>query len=646
LENGSDNRLYVYDGAAVLAEYAPDPALDPTKAASGHLNVSDTRIPPEATGGLLEAARSLRTTADDGSDGFFKARQYLYGTTLLAAETFDPRSQPPGPRSRFYHLDSLGSTVNLTAGAYDPDDGKEYLASGTAVPSGSVATASTAGVLADPLPGAVTAAYLYDAWGNYRELDVTDPSVPGEPVWTANPDLDENGLSAWEYYLADIQSAFDPSLEARSSSLVWNRLTYSGHGFDPETGLYYFKARFYDPELGRFASEDPYLGDTLTPPSLHRYLYAYASPLRYVDLTGYAPGDWWDPRSYDWAVFAQGVGRRAGALAVGATEESVNLITAGQYKAGKKFVQELARQPAQGASVVDALQQAGAEAAVEWVDNATYGGFRKGVETYQTTLDVGVSVRRGVVEAVYNTGNQVLPVDEYAVLSDPQASLGNQIVAGASGMVKCTALATAAAPVASRISSAVKPSGLTTLFNEGGFVAGPKSSPRPVIVEESPDLVQIPQLPEKGLSSRGYHPAVGERSLTRQEWVAQYRESRITGGSTSSWSVARGKIYKSIGEAELANPSGGFSPTNIARMLESKAPQVRAEIFVHKTGLVVQRNISLELHHRFYTQRTGSALAHEPWNLEMTMPWGHASMDPHRFLGYDLLRIIRGPSQF
>ena len=552
-------------------------------------------------------------------DALLKARQYLYGTALLTAETFDPRSQPPGPRSRFYHLDSLGSTVNLTAG--------ENLPGG-------------------PAAGAVTAAYLYDAWGNYRELDITDPSVPGEPVWTANPDLDENCLYVWEDYLASIQGSFWPSLEPLASSLVWNRLTYTGHEFDPETGLYYFKARFYDPELGRFASADSYLGDTQTPPSLHRYLYAYASPLRYVDLTGYAAGDWWDPRSYDWAVFAQGFGRRAGDLTVGAMEESVNLITAGQYKAGKKFVQELARQPAQGASVVDALQQAGAEAAVEWVDNATYGGFRKGVETYQTTLDVGVSVRRGVVEAVYNTGNQVLPVDEYAVLSDPQASLGNQIVAGASGMVKCTALATAAAPVASRISSAVKPSGLTTLFNEGGFVAGPKSSPRPVIVEESPDLVQIPQLPEKGLSSRGYHPAVGERSLTRQEWVAQYRESRITGGSTSSWSVARGKIYKSIGEAELANPSGGFSPTNIARMLESKAPQVRAEIFVHKTGLVVQRNISLELHHRFYTQRTGSALAHEPWNLEMTMPWGHASMDPHRFLGYDLLRIIRGPSQF
>ena len=117
-----------------------------------------------------------------------------------------------------------------------------------------------------------------------------------------------DGLYAWEYYLADIQAAYgpnpdlidpspepldpnptriDPSLEPLASSLAWNRFTYTGHEFDPETGLYYFKARFYDPELGRFASADPYLGDTLTPPSLHRYLYAYASPLRYVDLTGY-----------------------------------------------------------------------------------------------------------------------------------------------------------------------------------------------------------------------------------------------------------------------------------------------------------------------------------------------------------------------
>jgi len=161
--------------------------------------------------------------------------------------------------------------------------------------------------LSDAPPGAVTAAYLYDAWGNYRELDLSNPAAPDkladpddpadpDPAgWFASPDLGPDGFSAWEYYLANIQSAFDPRLEfidpspepPASSLAVWNRLTYTGHEFDPETGLYYFKARFYDPELGRFASADPYLGDTLTPPSLHRYLYAYASPLRYVDLTGY-----------------------------------------------------------------------------------------------------------------------------------------------------------------------------------------------------------------------------------------------------------------------------------------------------------------------------------------------------------------------
>ena len=27
--------------------------------------------------------------------------------------------------------------------------------------------------------------------------------------------------------------------------------------FDPETSLYYYRARYYDPAIGRFASEDP-----------------------------------------------------------------------------------------------------------------------------------------------------------------------------------------------------------------------------------------------------------------------------------------------------------------------------------------------------------------------------------------------------
>jgi len=35
------------------------------------------------------------------------------------------------------------------------------------------------------------------------------------------------------------------------------RYTYTGRELDPDTGLFYYFARYYDPQLGRFLSEDP-----------------------------------------------------------------------------------------------------------------------------------------------------------------------------------------------------------------------------------------------------------------------------------------------------------------------------------------------------------------------------------------------------
>ncbi|VAW45014.1 hypothetical protein MNBD_GAMMA03-220, partial [hydrothermal vent metagenome] len=55
---------------------------------------------------------------------------------------------------------------------------------------------------------------------------------------------------------------------------------------DEDTGLYYANARYYDSETARFNREDPFDGDVNTPPSLHRYLYAFANPNFYVDPTG------------------------------------------------------------------------------------------------------------------------------------------------------------------------------------------------------------------------------------------------------------------------------------------------------------------------------------------------------------------------
>ena len=91
----------------------------------------------------------------------------------------------------------------------------------------------------------------------------------------------------------------DGSLQARYRYDAWgalddhigvseNRFGFTGHEFDAASGLYYAKARYYDPVLGSFLSEDPHEGDPLNPLSLHRYLYAYGNPTVYVDPDGRA----------------------------------------------------------------------------------------------------------------------------------------------------------------------------------------------------------------------------------------------------------------------------------------------------------------------------------------------------------------------
>jgi len=46
------------------------------------------------------------------------------------------------------------------------------------------------------------------------------------------------------------------NLSSATGSLT-NPFRYTGREFDSETGLYYYRARYYDSEIGRFASEDP-----------------------------------------------------------------------------------------------------------------------------------------------------------------------------------------------------------------------------------------------------------------------------------------------------------------------------------------------------------------------------------------------------
>ena len=90
------------------------------------------------------------------------------------------------------------------------------------------------------LAGAFTDTYEYDAWGNEINHTGTTP----------------------------------------------NNYLYRGEQYDSDLGLYYLRARYYNPNTGRFMSRDPEEGTSTNPASLHKYLYAGGDPVNGMDPYG------------------------------------------------------------------------------------------------------------------------------------------------------------------------------------------------------------------------------------------------------------------------------------------------------------------------------------------------------------------------
>jgi RHS repeat-associated protein len=89
----------------------------------------------------------------------------------------------------------------------------------------------------------------------------------------------------------EVQNRYDydifgnPTLSIEVSAC---NLRYAGEYLDNETGLYYLRARYYDPSIGRFISEDSYWGDDTNPLSLNLYTYCFNDPIRFIDPTGHS----------------------------------------------------------------------------------------------------------------------------------------------------------------------------------------------------------------------------------------------------------------------------------------------------------------------------------------------------------------------
>jgi RHS repeat-associated protein len=104
--------------------------------------------------------------------------------------------------------------------------------------------------------------YMYDGFGSVRQLT----NLSGTVTDTYNYDAFGNLLN--------------------STGSTPNNYLYRGEQYDPDLGLYYLRARYYNPQTGRFLSRDPEDGNPFDEVTLHKYLYAGSNPVSYVDPSG------------------------------------------------------------------------------------------------------------------------------------------------------------------------------------------------------------------------------------------------------------------------------------------------------------------------------------------------------------------------
>jgi RHS repeat-associated protein len=71
-----------------------------------------------------------------------------------------------------------------------------------------------------------------------------------------------------------------------STETTTNAYLYAGEQIDPNTRLYYLRARHLNPNLGQFTARDSFPGDQDDPLTIHPYAYVKSNPLNAHDPTG------------------------------------------------------------------------------------------------------------------------------------------------------------------------------------------------------------------------------------------------------------------------------------------------------------------------------------------------------------------------
>ncbi|TCL70684.1 RHS repeat-associated protein [Hydrogenispora ethanolica] len=145
----------------------------------------------------------------------------------------------------------------------------------------------------------ITRSYIYAVGKHLARVD--GPIGSGTPVYYYHTDqigsikaiTNQSGQMVWS---AEYKPFGGIAIEQNT---IEESHRFTGKEYDADVSLYYFNARWYDPELGRFVAEDPARDGT------NWYVYGVNNPLINTDSTGMIhqdeDGNWdYDDWDYEW----------------------------------------------------------------------------------------------------------------------------------------------------------------------------------------------------------------------------------------------------------------------------------------------------------------------------------------------------------